>query len=602
MFARDDGFAPLEHYGFLSDNHAGALVAADGAVDWFAPRMDAPPVCAALLDPENGGSITLEPAVVYETEQRYLPATMVLETTFRCAGSVVRVTDALNRATGGPLPWAELARRVEVTGDPVPMRWKVRPGHLLGTGRPWCEEREGRPLLHAGPVLLAVVTDGIGTPQEDGTCLRGEFTARSGETALLAVVASASQPLTIPRPSTVQHRLDRTIDFWQQWCDEVGFDGPYVEAVRRSALVLRSLMLAPYHGLLAALTTSLPERVGGERNFDYRFGWVRDASFTLDAMSELDLTQEMEAALAWLLRAVRHTAPDVRALYTGDGRPASAEMTSLDHMPGYRGSLPVNVGNAAAEQRQLGSYGDMLDAVWRFCDRHGVLDPENAEALVRVVDRVCDIWRSKDAGIWELPAQAHYTISKIGCWVALDRGVRLAEAGHLTTAQLSRWRAERDAVHAWVDEHCWSTTKQSYTFYAGTDELDASVLLAARTGYLAGDDPRLSSTIDAIRTELTAKGPLLYRYSGMSDQEGAFVACTFWMIEAMALAGRKREAGELLEEALGYAGETGIFSEEVDPATGELLGNIPQGLSHLAVIGAAKALRADSSEAVAPQR
>jgi GH15 family glucan-1,4-alpha-glucosidase len=591
MFPRVDGFAPLGRYGFLGDNHAGALVAADGAVDWFAPRMDGPPVCAALLDPEAGGSVTLRPTVPYDAEQRYLPATMVLETTFRCAGSVVRVTDSLNRATGGPLPWAELARRVEVTGEPVPMRWTVQPGHLLGTGRPWLEERDGIPLVHAGPVLVATVTDGIGTPEVHGSSLRGRFTARSGETGLLAVVATETQPLTIPDPPTVQHRIDRTIDFWRHWCDEVGFGGPNHDAVRRCALVLRAVWLSPYDGLLAALTTSLPERRGGDRNFDYRFGWVRDASFTLDAMSELDLTQEVEAALTWLLRAVRTTTPQVRPLYTLQGHVASADTDELDHLPGYRGSLPVRVGNAAADQQQLGSCGDLLDAVWRFCHRHGVLDPDNAVALAGVVDMICDVWRSKDSGIWELPEQAHYTISKIGCWVALDRGVRLAEAGHLTTAQLVRWRAERDAVHEWVDDHCWSAAKRSYTIHAGTDELDAAVLLAARTGFLAGDDPRLSSTIDAIRAELTAKGPLLYRCSGMVGQEGAFVACTFWMVEALALAGRRREAEELMQEALEYAGETGIFSEEIDPTSGELLGNLPQGLSHLALIGAAKALR-----------
>jgi GH15 family glucan-1,4-alpha-glucosidase len=231
-----------------------------------------------------------------------------------------------------------------------------------------------------------------------------------------------------------------------------------------------------------------------------------------------------------------------------------------------------------------------MDAVWRYSCEGGFLDEEHSTMLARMVDHACDLWRGQDSGIWELGDQEHYTISKLGCWVALDRAVRLAEAGHMPTGHLHRWQQERDAVRAFVDEHCWSEAKQSYTFYAGTDKLDASVLLAARTGFLDPDDPRLASTIEAIRADLSADGALLYRYSGMEEEEGAFLACSFWLVEALAISGERDQAARLFEQLLGYPGDTGLLSEEIDPKTGELLGNLPLGLSHLALIGAASTL------------
>lgn len=592
---RRDGFAPLASYSLLGDCRAVALVAGDGSIDWLAaPRLDSAPVCSALLDPEMGGAITLAPTVDHEVSQRYLPGTMVLETTYRCADSVVRVTDSLNRSPTGPLPWVELARRIEVTGEPVQMRWEVRPGRRLGSRRSWVQWAHHHPVVHDGPVLLGVLTDGAGEPTvvdgPTGAFVRGEVTVRAGERGLLGVVVTTGEPLPVPAVTDIDERIDATVRLWTGWSDGVDYDGPYREAVCRSALALKALTVLPSDGLAAAATTSLPERVGGKRNFDYRFGWTRDASFTIDAQSRLGLLEEVHGSLSWLLRAVRRTAPSVRAMYDLDGRPASAEMTSLEHVPGYRGSTPVNVGNSAAEQLQLGGYGDLLDALWKYIRDHGCLDPESGEAVAGILDELCDRWQRKDAGLWELGSYEHYTSSKIGCWVAFDRGVRLAESGAVPALHVDRWRAERDAVHAWVDENCWSATKQSYTFYAGTDELDAAVLLSARTGFLAGDDPRLATTVDAVRTELGAGRGLLYRYTGMSEQEGAFLACSCWLVEALDAIGRSDEAARLLDEVVAHSGTTGLMTEEIDPETGELLGNIPQALSHLAVINAATRL------------
>lgn len=592
-FTRSNGYAPLGSYGALADGRSAALVAADGSIDWFAaPRLDAAPVCAALLDPVDGGEITLAPTDSYAVTQRYVEDSMVLETTFRTESGTVVVTDALTVGAAGGLPWTELARRVETQSGQVPMRWQVRPGHRLGTARPWGHRRAGVPMLEAGDVQLAVVTDGVGTAHVTDQTVTAQFVARPGARGLLAVIATGREPLRVPQIAEIHARIDLTVARWRCWSANISYEGPHPEAVRRSALILKALTVAPRHGIAAALTTSLPEKIGGKRNFDYRFGWVRDSSFALDAMARLGLSEEVHAALSWLLHAVEHTAPEVRSLYTLNGEPAPAEMTSRSDLPGYRGSSPVHLGNSAASQTQLGAYGDLMDAVWRYTTHDGYLDAASAASLAAIADRTCDLWRGKDAGIWELGNDEHYTISKIGCWVALDRAVRLAEADQLTSPHVQRWRSERKMVRSWTEQHCWSSSKKALTFYAGTEELDAAVLLAARTGFLAGDDPRLSSTVDAIRAELGAKGPLLYRYSGMAQQEGAFLACTFWLIEALTHTGRINEAAALLEEATSYAGDTGLYSEEVDPDTGQLRGNLPQALSHLAMIGAATALAA----------
>lgn len=593
---RLDGYAPLSDYGFLGDGRAGALVARDGDVDWFAaPRLDSAPLCAALLDAADGGSMTLAPAVPYECSHRYLPDTMALERTFRCETGMLRVVDVLNLDTLQSLPWTEMVRRVEPLSGVVPMRWAVRPGHRLGHSRPWAATGNV-PVLQVGDVQCAVLTEGVGTPDVEASSVHGWFEAVPGRPGLLAVIVTgAHHPLPLPDLDAVRRRTDHTINAWQHWSSQIDYRGEHTDAVRRSALTLKALTDSCTGGQAAALTTSVPERIGADRNFDYRFGWVRDASFGIDAMIRLNLTQDVHRSLSWLLDAVHHTAPHVRPLYTLDGTPAPADTEPIQAVPGYRGSAPVQRGNSAAGQRQLGAYGDLMDGVWRYVHHGGRLDPACATTVAEITDQVCDLWRAPDAGIWELGDRQHYTISKISCWVALDRALRLHQAGQLPTGAAHRWQTERDTIHRWTDQHCWSDTLHSYTFYAGTDKLDAAVLLAARTHYLNGDDPRLAGTINAIRSHLSAGGPLLYRYSGTAQQEGAFTACSFWLAEALTAAGRRIEAVTVLGDMLRYSGPTAILSEQVDPSSGALLGNLPQGLSHLALIGAAKAVATDQS-------
>jgi GH15 family glucan-1,4-alpha-glucosidase len=484
------------------------------------------------------------------------------------------------------LPWSELARSVAVEGAEVPISWEVRPGTRFASVRPWVHFRGGRPYVLSGELLASMVVEGLGEARAEDGAIRGDAVIQPGEPALLALMIASKVPLHLPHPDDVRNRLAHTIKSWRTWSDLIGYHGPHREAVVRSALVLKSLASRETGALVASPTTSLPEKLGGSRNYDYRFSWVRDASFMLDALSRLGLSEEVDASLGWLLKAVQKTAPDIRVFYDRAGEPATGVQHEVERWEGYRQSRPVTIGNKAAAQTQHGTYGDLFGAVSRYVSHGGRLDTETGLSMVKLADKLCDEWPLPGAGIWELEEERQYTSSLMNSWAALQRVCELAEGDEIPSIHVERWKETRDAIHRWTDEHCWSQSKASYTFYAGTDDLDASVLLAARTGFLVGDDPRLGSTIDAIKRELGAEGPFLYRYTGADKEENAFVCCTFWLIEAMCRAGRAAEAEPILQSALGYANDLGLWSEEIDASTGELLGNLPLGLSHLSVIGA----------------
>ena len=587
---RRNGFAPIDAYAVLGDGRTVALVAEDGAVDWLpTSALDGHPTFAGLLDPHAGGSIELSPTEPFTVVRGYVDGSNVLQSVFRTEHGAVRVTDSLNVGRAGRLPWTELARRVEGLEGSVALRWSVAPDSTIGPARPWTWMRDDSPLLEVADDHLTVRTTGLGRPTVTGHAVYGEATISAGERGLLAVVGTHAQPTFQPSCADIDSRIDMTIADWQGWCEGVDYDGPWHAAVRRSALALKLLVHAPSGAIAGAATTSLPEAIGGERNFDYRYAWIRDASFTIDAMTHLRMHEEVHAALAWLLRTVSVTAPDLRVFYRLDGSIPDAEERTLP-VRGYRDSQPAVAGNSAETQTQLGCFGDLFDAVFRFVQHGAVLDPHTARLLSDLADRVCDVWMLSDAGIWELGDNQQYTISKISCWVALDRAVRLATAGQLASAHVDRWRHEAALVHEWVDENCWSAAKRAYTFYAGTDELDASVLLAARTGFCPSGDVRLSSTIDAISDEL-GEGPLLYRYGSVRGKEGCFLACCFWRVQALAHVGRRDEAVTLMDELVGLSNDVGLFSEEMAPGSHELRGNFPQALSHLALITAARDLQ-----------
>jgi len=585
---RKDGFAPIGSYAVIGDGRTVALVAADGSVDFMSlPSLHAPTTFAAILDPERGGRFTLAPAGDYEATRRYVERTNVLETTYRSGDGAVRVTEALTLQDGGLLPWVEHARRIEGIEGSVRLEWRVEPRFDWGRESPRITRRGDVTVAAGGDLQLTVLSWDAGAVEAEEDALTGSFEIAAGERAMLALVAAHEQPLHVPSRDHVEARLDATCRVWERWLGFWHYDGPWEDEVARSALALKLLVYAPNGSIAAAPTTSLPEVIGGDKNYDYRYSWVRDSAFTLDALMRLGIPEQVQESFGCLLRAVRPTAPDLRPFYDLDGTVPTRRET-LDHLRGYRDSSPVRYGNAASTQLQLGSWGDLLETAALYVSEGNVLDDETAGMLAGCIDRVAMLWPDDDSGMWELDEHRHYTASKIAVWMAFDRALRLAAEGHLPDDHVAQWREQRDRLHAWIEERCWSEELGAYCGWAGEESLDAGVLRACRQGY--PERERLDRTVDAIRERLAAAPGLVYRTTEHVGCEGAFVACSFWVVEALARLGRVDEACETMEQILPYANDLGLFSEEIDPDSGELLGNFPQGLSHLALVNAAGAV------------
>ena len=584
------GFAAIGDYAAIGDGRTVAMVARDGSIDWLClPDLDSPSVFAAVLDADRGGRFALHPDVAADVQRRYLPDTNVLETTFTTVDGVVRVTDALTLPGAGGLgPTRELARRVDGLAGRVPMGWCVTPCFEYGATRTRLERRAGIPIAIAGRDAVAVCSWEAGEAEVGGSAIHGRFDAVPGSSALIVLCAAHQEPLVFPARADVEARLEATIDYWRDWASTREYAGPWRDAVIRSALALKLLFHSPSGAIAAAATASLPEQIGGERNWDYRFCWVRDSAFTLDALLRLGCPGEADAFFWWLLHASQLSRPRLQVLYRLDGAERARERTlSLD---GYRGSRPVRVGNAAAGQTQLDIYGDVLQTALIYVQAGGRLDRETGRRLAAMADLVCRIWRAPDSGIWEVRSEPrHFTHSKMMCWVALDRALALSDAGQLPSHHAAAWKAEAQAICEFIETRCWSPRLESYTRDADSEELDASLLLGVVLGYSAGEAGRLRSTVTAIRRDL-GRGPLLQRYSGedgLQGGEGAFLCCSFWLADALARIDRVGEATELMDQLLPLAGDVGLYAEEFDPDTGEMLGNMPQGLVHLALINAA---------------
>jgi GH15 family glucan-1,4-alpha-glucosidase len=582
-----DGFLPIESYGAIGDGRTLALVGGDGSIDWMClPDLDSPSLFARVLDPGRGGSFQLAPTVPFTTSRRYLERTNILETTFSTDGGRVRLLDALTIDKSQAAPWRELVRRVEAVDGSVPLRWCCEPRFSYGQV-PARFERRGDTLLgrHDG-LQVGLSSWGAGEPQVSDGAATGEFTLTPGEPAMLALLATDDEPLPVPGRDAVERRLQETAEVWRAWVARHTYDGPWRDAVERSLLAIRLLADRRTGAIAAAGTSSLPEVIGGERNYDYRFGWVRDLCFTLDALLAVGMEQVAQSAVTWLLDATQHTHPRIDPVYSLAGDVVRSQ--SKLPLAGYRRTGPVHVGNGAGSQLQLGGFGDLIETVAIFVGEDHILPVSVGERLADVGDLLARIWRTEDSGFWELGQRAHYGTSKLGCWVAFDRLLELAAHGHVPARHVGRWKRERDDVQRFIERRLYAPERNTYLFKDGSEQLDCAMLLAARRGF--GASARITGTIDAVRRELHAGGPLFYRYSGMQDEENAFLACSFWMVEALALDGRVDEAAELMDGAVGLAGDVGLYSEEMEPGSRAMRGNAPQALTHLALITAAHTL------------
>ncbi|MDQ8028625.1 MAG: glycoside hydrolase family 15 protein [Brevundimonas sp.] len=588
--ARRDGYLLLNLYSGLGDGRTVALAGADGSIDWWcAPNMDSPPLFDRLLDAENGGRFDIRPNKPFTAERAYRPDSNVHETIFRTADGVVRLTESLNSGTAGRLPWAELARRLEGLEGRVELEVDLRIGDQAGTVSPFMEENVNGLVFHAGEVLgLIRFGDAVHVASRDDRAVRASIRLEAGEKTLLALVVGADEPLVAPSIEEIDNRIEVSDDEWRTWTGRLAYEGPWRDVVRRSALALKLLLYSPTGAIVAAPTTSLPERLGGDKNWDYRFAWVRDAGYTIKAFLALGAQAEAKAAFSWLVARVGEHG--CKVLFTLDGRLAQ-RVREID-VPGYRGSRPVRVGNDAADQHQHGVWGDLFEVAWRFVTSGAILDDRTAAILSAQADACADGWRQPDHGIWELEEPRQYTMSKISCWQALDRAVRLADAGHIPTTCRDRWAREAVRVKDWINRHCWSEARGAYTAWAGEDEIDASLALAVRFGF--PERARLAATLDVIEAQLGA-GAFHHRQTDLRREEGAFLACTFWIAEARVLLGEIERATAMFEGALAALDQEGVYPEMVDPATGNWLGNLPQGLTHLAIVHCAVALAEERS-------
>jgi GH15 family glucan-1,4-alpha-glucosidase len=576
-------------YALLGDLQTAALVGDDGSVDWCCfPRFDSGACFAALLGtPDNGRWLLAPSGESRRVERRYRPLTLILDTVYEMAEGAVRVIDFMPPRGEAP----DIVRIVEGLRGRVAMRSELIVRFDYGHIVPWVRRLNGARLVTAGPDALCLRTP-VEVHGENLTTV-SEFVVAAGERVPFVLTWFPSHEAP-PEPFAAEDALADTEVYWHDWTRSCVYRGDYSEAIFASLLVLKALTYAPTGGIVAAPTTSLPERLGGVRNWDYRYCWLRDASLTVIAMLGAGYRNEAREWREWLLRAIAGDPSEVQIMYGLAGERRIEERV-IDWLPGFAGSRPVRVGNAASSQLQLDVYGEVLDAAYHSL-AYGIERSDFGWTLIRkLLDWLEEGWRQKDSGIWEVRGpDRHFTHSKIMAWVAFDRAVRIHdEFGR--EGPVERWRDLRDEIKEQVLTFAWNERKQAYTQSYGSDELDASILQMPMVGFLPATDPRFVSTVEAIRRELTIDG-LLLRYrtaedvDGLPSGEGVFLACSFWLVEVLALQGKKDEARTLFERLLDLRSDLGLLSEEYNPQAGLLLGNFPQAFTHLALVEAALTL------------
>ncbi|MEW1644718.1 MULTISPECIES: glycoside hydrolase family 15 protein [unclassified Streptomyces] len=587
----------IEDYALIGDEQTAALIGMDGSVDWLClPRFDSAACFARLLGDEDNGHWRIAPAGADRcTRRAYRPDTLVLDTEWETDEGTIRVTDLMPQRHRAP----DVVRIVEGLSGKVTVRSTMRLRFDYGAVVPWMRRSDGHRVAVAGPDSVWLRSEPeVHTWGEDfGT--HSEFTVEAGEKVAFVLTWHPSHE---PRPALVDpyESLRASVTDWQAWAGRCRYDGPYRDVVVRSLITLKALTYRPTGGIVAAATTSLPEEMGGVRNWDYRYCWLRDSTLTLGALVAAGYHKEAEAWRDWLLRAVAGDPADLQIMYGVAGERRLPEF-ELPHLSGFGGSAPVRIGNGAVDQLQLDVYGEVMDSLW-LARRAGLSPKPHMWSLQSVLlDWLRDRWKQPDEGLWEVRGgRRHFVHSKVMVWVAADRAVRTLEEYADLPGDLEGWRALRDEVHRDVCEKGYDPERNTFTQYYGSQELDAALLLIPRFGFLPPDDPRVIGTVDAVREALGHDG-FVRRYDtaadtpvdGLPGDEGAFLACSFWLVDALQMTGRRKEARVQFERLVGLANDVGLLAEEYDPVAGRQLGNFPQAFSHIGLVNTALALFGD---------
>jgi len=589
-------YPPIADYGIIGDARSSALISRSGSVDWWClPNFDGDPVFARLLDNRLGGFFAIRPNTRFDASRGYVRESNILQTTFTTSDGVARLTDFMPALTEAqkrlyPVPFREIVRRIQGVSGAVPIRIEVRVRPQFGSTTPLVRRiPANRYAISWGNQAIHLASShplGI----LEGSVI-GEFTVHAGDRIDLALAYSPEAPADLPILRNLDLIESLTARFWESWTSQCRYQGPYRDSVIRSALALKLLTYAPSGAIVAAPTTSLPEQIGGSRNWDYRYCWPRDAAFTIRALLRLGYTIEAHAFAEWLLYSTRITDPVLKTLYDVYGGRTPRERI-IESFEGYRGSRPVRVGNAARRQFQLDVYGEVLDALALYRRAGGSFDRDGRKLISGAANIVLKNWLEPDDGIWEPRTPRQQNVhSKVLAWVALERTIELSRSTPLYV-DTTVVRETKHAIRRWIIENGYSPELGSFVRRPGTRELDASLLVIPLVDFLPGDDARVIGTVDAVRRHL-ARGALVLRHlgsDGLTGVEGTFLICSFWLVEALARTGKIDAAIDLFEGVIRYSNDLGLMSEEVDPGSGELLGNFPQGFSHIGLINAALTL------------
>ncbi len=596
---QDSDYPPIGDYGFIADCHSAALVSKRGSIDWCSmPRLDSASIFGRILDWKVGGYCQIEPTAPYTVKRRYLDGSLVLETTFRTEEAEVQLVDCFTMTRGGEHePYRQILRTLIGIEGNMEIGLAMVARFDYGAIKPWIRKVTDTCYCAIGGSDGLVLTGDFPMKMRHRHDIEGKCRIEAGQRVRLSITYRRpeeidDEPADQISPGELDGRLEETIDWWRSWSVQGTYAGVEKEKVFRSAVVLKGLTNAPTGAIAAAPTTSLPEAAGGVRNWDYRFSWVRDSCFTVRALAELGFDREADGFRRFVERTAAGSADQLRILF-GIGGERRLYEHELEHLEGYRGASPVRIGNAAETQVQLDVYGLLLDLAYNWHRRGQAPDDDYWEFLASLVNHVFSCWKKPDRGIWEIRGKSrHFVQSKVMCWAALNYGIRLAEELD-RDAPLEKWRRARDEVRQAVERDGYDSRRGVFIQAFGHPVLDSSLLLLPLVDFVAFDDERMIRTTNAIREDLMEDG-LLRRYApdgdGLEGREGVFLPCTFWLVECLAGQGRSEEARAAFDRALTTGNDLGLFPEEYDTETGELLGNFPQGLTHLSLITAAVAL------------